>query len=87
MTEQLFCIWCGLLKKCYVMLAPEQLFNEMLSPFTLKPILDYTFQEEFGQHTSFGSEYLTLMLFNLFVSEPHDAIQDVMEVNFGFQVT
>ena len=38
-------------------------------------------------NTSLGAEFLTLMLFNLFISEPQDAIQDVMEVNFGFQVT
>ena len=43
MTEQIFCIWCGLLKKCYVMMNPKTLFTEMLSPFTLKPILDFTF--------------------------------------------
>ena len=27
------------------------------------------------------------MIFNLFITEPHDAIQDVLECNFGFQVT
>lgn len=43
MTEQLFCIWTGLVKKCYVMLGAKELFDDMLSPFTLKPILDYTF--------------------------------------------
>jgi hypothetical protein len=31
-----------------------------------------------------GAEFLTLMIFNLFISEPHDAIQDVIESNFGF---
>jgi len=87
MTEQLFCIWTGLLKKCYVMLNPKSLFDEILSPFTLKPILDYTFQPQFGKHTCMGAEFLSLLIFNLFISEPHDAIQDVLEVNFGFQVT
>lgn len=33
-----------------------------------------------------GAEYLSLMIFNLFISEPKDAVQDVMEVNFGFEV-
>ena len=33
----------GLLKKCYIMVNPRALFDEILSPFTLKPILDYTF--------------------------------------------
>ena len=31
--------------------------------------------------------FLTLLLFNLFISEPQHALQDVLEVNFGFQVT
>ena len=43
MTEQIFCILNGLLKKCYVMIDPATFFEEMLSFFTLKPILDYTF--------------------------------------------
>ena len=34
-----------------------------------------------------GADFLNLMIFNLFISEPYDAIQDVLEVNFGFQVT
>lgn len=87
MTEQIFCILTGLLKKCYVMINPTTLFEEMLSFFTLKPIIDYTFQPEFGQHTSIGANFLQLMLFNLFICEPNDAIQDTLEANFGFQVT
>ena len=66
---------------------PKEFFEEMLSPFVLKPILDYTLQVSFGQNTSMGAEFLTLMIFNLFISEPQDAIQDVIESNFGFQVT
>jgi hypothetical protein len=27
------------------------------------------------------------MIYNLFITEPNDAIQDVLECNFGFQVT
>ena len=27
------------------------------------------------------------MLYNLFICEPNDAIQDTLEANFGFQVT
>jgi hypothetical protein len=44
MTEQIFGILSGLLKKCYIMSDPKEFFEEMLSPFVLKPILDYTFQ-------------------------------------------
>ena len=43
MTEQIFGILTGLLKKCYIMSDPKEFFEEMLSPFVLKPILDYTF--------------------------------------------
>ena len=53
---------------------PAQFFEQMLSPFVLKPILDYTFQVNFGMNTSMGAEYLTLLIFNLFISEPQDAI-------------
>ena len=73
-----------MLKKCYIMLEPKKFFDELLSPFVLKPILDYTFQVNFGMNTSLGADFLTLMIFNLFISEPSDAIQEVMEVNFGF---
>ena len=66
---------------------PLTFFEQFLDPFTLKPILDYTFQYEFGQHTSIGADFLTLMIYNLFISEPNDATQDVLECNFGFQVT
>lgn len=52
----------------------KDLFDEMLSPFTLKPILDYTFQSVFGKHTNLGSEYLSIMIYNLFISEPINAI-------------
>jgi hypothetical protein len=48
----------------------KQFFSDMLSPFVFKPILDYTFQEIAGSHTSMGSEFLTHLLFNLFISEP-----------------
>lgn len=64
----------------------KSLFDEILSPFTIKPILDYTFQPMYGKHTLIGSEFLSMMINNLFISEPKDAVQDVMEVNFGFEV-
>jgi hypothetical protein len=28
-----------------------------------------------------------VLFFNMFIAEPHDALQDVMEINFGFQLT
>jgi hypothetical protein len=87
MTEQVFCVLSGLLKKCYVMKDNHNFFEEMLSPFFLKPILDYTFQEHYGLNTQMGCDFLSLLIFNLFVSEPLDAVQDVLESNFGFQVT
>ena len=69
------------------MVDAHSFFEEMMSPFTLKPILDYTFHCNFGLNTQLGAEFLNLMIFNLFITEPHDAIQDVLECNFGFQVT
>mmetsp|Transcript_13161 Transcript_13161/g.22294 ORF Transcript_13161/g.22294 Transcript_13161/m.22294 type:complete len:228 (+) Transcript_13161:577-1260(+) len=87
MTEQIFCILSGLLRKCYAMLDGRKFFEELLSPFILKPILDYTFQENFGQNTKLGADFLTLMIFNLFISEPQDAYQDVLDYNFGFEVS
>mmetsp|Transcript_8485 Transcript_8485/g.12998 ORF Transcript_8485/g.12998 Transcript_8485/m.12998 type:complete len:85 (-) Transcript_8485:972-1226(-) len=84
MTEQIFCILSGLLRKCYVMEESKKFFDELLSPFILKPILDYTFQAQFGLNTNLGADFLTLLVFNLFIAEPHDAIQDVLECNFGF---
>jgi hypothetical protein len=66
------------------MLEPREFFEQLLSPFVIKPIMDYTFQINFGLNTSIGCEFLSLMIFNLFISEPGDAIQDVIEANFGF---
>lgn len=66
------------------MLKPNKLFDEMLSPFVIKPILDYTFNSNYGPNTIMGADFLTLLLFNLFISEPQHALQDVLEINFGF---
>ena len=43
MTEQIFYILSGLVKKCYIMIEPRQFFEELLSPFNFKPIIDFTF--------------------------------------------
>ena len=69
------------------MLEPREFFEKLISPFVLQPIMEYTFKINFGMNTSIGCEFLSLLIFNLFISEPSDAIQDVMEANFGFQVT
>ena len=45
-----------------------------MSPFTLKPILDYTFKEDFGVNTCLGSEFLALLIGNLYIFEPNEAI-------------
>lgn len=87
MTEQIFQILTGLVKKCYIMPRARSLFDEMLDPFVLKHILDFTFQETPGVHTNFGAEFLSLLFFNLFIAEPQLALQDMMEANFGFSVT
>ena len=84
MVSIIFEILTGILKKCYLMVNARVFFDELMSPFILKPILDFTFNHEIGPNTLIGSEYITLMLYNLFISDPHSAIQDVMEINFGF---
>eukprot|EP00347_Sterkiella_histriomuscorum_P003094 403365611 len=85
MTEQLFEILSGIVRKCYQMHNSKELFDFMLSPFILQPILDFAFSG--GQSCRQGAEFLKLFLFNMFVAEPSEAIQDVMEINFGFQIT
>ena len=86
MTEQIFAILTGLVKKCYIMGRARSLFEEMYSPFVLKPVLDFTFQEMPGVHTTLGAEFLSLSLYNLYIADPSLALQDMMEANFGFSV-
>ena len=65
----------------------RSLFDEMLEPFVLKHILDFTFQEASGVHKNLGIEFLSLLFFNLLIAELSMALQDVMEANFGFSAT
>jgi hypothetical protein len=74
MTQQIFSILSGLLKKCYVMVQPNKLFDEMLSPFILKPILDFTFYGNMGANTIMGADFLSVLLYNLFIAEPEHAL-------------
>jgi hypothetical protein len=64
-----------------------------MSPFILQPILQFTFTNvHAGQSSGLqlaskqGCAFLRVLFFNMFIAEPHQAMQDVMEVNFGFQL-
>jgi hypothetical protein len=64
-----------------------------MSPFILQPILQFTFTNHHaGQSSGLqlaskqGCAFLRVLFFNMFIAEPHLAMQDVMEMNFGFQV-
>lgn len=64
----------------------RELFDFLLSPFILQPILDFAFSSACHSCRQ-GAEFLRLLLWNMFIAEPADAVQDVMEINFGFQIT
>jgi hypothetical protein len=74
---------------------PREFFDQLISPFILQPILLFTFPVDsslgltHAQQTASrqGCQFLRVLFFNLFIAEPHDALQDVMEINFGFQLT
>jgi len=76
--------------------AAREFFDMLLSPFILQPILSFTFSSnqlitQFCAATQVaskqGCQFLTVLFHNMFIAEPHDAVQDVMEANFGFQLT
>jgi hypothetical protein len=81
-SSLLFDILTQLTKKCYAMIDPVSLFNEIMSPFLFMPLLETTFLG--GTLTERGADFLSLMFWNLFIAEPHEAILDVTERNFGF---
>ena len=56
------------------MVQPNKLFDEMLSPFILKPILDFTFYGNMGANTIMGADFLSVLLYNLFIAEPEHAL-------------
>lgn len=64
---------------------PKEFFDMLMSPFILQRILDFSFQG--GQACKQGADFLKTFFFNMFVASPLDALQDVMEINFGFEVT
>jgi hypothetical protein len=84
-TEQLFVILEGLVRKCYQMDRPQELFDHVMSAYIFFPLLIFTFSG--SQSSKQGLEFLKVLLFNMFIAEPSEAHQDVMEINFGFQIT
>ena len=64
------------------MYEPREFFDILMSPFILQPILDFTFSGNTSSKQ--GAEFLKELLFNMFIAEPNDALQDVLEINFGF---
>ena len=88
-TEQVFEILSGVVRKCYQMHEPREFFDTLMSPFILQPILSFTFANApfsaaVQTASKQGCQFLTVLFYNMFIAEPHDALQDVMEANFGF---
>jgi hypothetical protein len=67
------------------MIDPQNLFNEITSPFLFMPLLETTFLG--GSHSERGADFLSILFWNLYIAQPHEAILDVTERNFGFQIT
>lgn len=67
------------------MIDPHSLFGEITSPFLFMPLLETAFLG--GVHTERGADFLSILFWNLFIAEPNEAIIDVTERNFGFQIT
>ncbi len=63
---------------------PKDFFDMLINPFIFQRLLDFSFSG--GAATKQGSEFLKVFFYNLFVATPNDALLDVMEANFGFQV-
>ena len=82
LTEQIFEILTGVVKKCYQMYDPKDFFDMLMNPFIFHPLLEFSFSG--GANTKQGAEFLRVFFYNLFVASPHDALLDVMEANFGF---
>lgn len=83
-TSQIMDLFSTIVKKCYIMVDARSFFEMMLSPFIFQPLLEFTF--EGGENTKQGAEFLKLFFYNLFVSEPQDAIIETMETNFGYSL-
>lgn len=75
------------------MFQAREFFDQLMSPFILQPILQFTFTNYSAGLSSGlqlaskqGCAFLRVLFFNMFIADPHEALQDVMEINFGFQV-
>jgi hypothetical protein len=82
-TEQLFTILSGITRKCYQMIDPKEFFDELIMPFNFMPITQFAFSG--GENTVQGTEFLKTLIYNMYNSSPDEALQDLMEINFGFQ--
>lgn len=82
-TSQVMDMLGSIVKRCYTMFDARYFFETLLSPFILMPLLEFTF--EGGESTKQGCDFLRLMLHNLFLCEPQDAVIDV-ETDFGFEI-
>lgn len=49
------------------------------------PILEFSFSG--GSNSKQGADFLKTLFFNMFIADPSQAVQDVLEINFGFEVT
>jgi len=67
-SEQIFDILCGIVKKCYQMHDPKHFFDNIMSPFIFYPILEFSLSG--GQSTKQGADFLKLLFYNMFVAEP-----------------
>jgi hypothetical protein len=76
-TEKILDMLGSVVKKCYIMVEPRQLFDFLLSPFIFFPLLEFTF--EGGENTKKGAEFMKLFFYNLFLSEPLTAVIDIDE--------
>ena len=83
-THQVIDFFSTVVKKCYLMDKPNSFFDELLSPFILMPLLEFSF--EGGESTKQGAGFLKLMFNNLFLAEPNGAVIETMETNFGYDI-
>ena len=75
-THQVIDFLSTVVKRCYLMDKPKPFFDELLSPFILMPLLEFSF--EGGESTKQGAGFLRLLFTNLFLAEPHEAEIDTM---------
>ena len=76
-TEKVLEMMSSVVKKCYTMVEPKQLFDNLMSPFIFFPLLEFTFGG--GENTKKGAEFMKLFFHNLFLCEPLAAIIEIDE--------